>query len=401
MSKYVYKRKLYTIYIINKYYQIYIYITINTILYNMITNTLDETLTEMNMMLSWSEQTYKLYKFMLQKYIDFNMVSFEELIQEAETDEENINKLSKRRIKKRLIKYQIYLQQQDKTPNTIKGYMSAVMKVYKYMDIEVPKLPTIKNNIIETYDDLPTKEEIKKAVLHSRIKMKAIITFIASSGLRRSDVASLTVGDFFKATHDYHKANNVLEMIVQLEKRDVVVPEWHITSEKTNVTHITFSSNESSMYILQMLKERILVESVNLVDSLFNIQKETITRNFITLNTRLGYGWKQTRRKFHPHALRKYFATTLTTNDVDFLTTEFLIGHTLPSVQSSYYYANPNKLKNKYMRIMKHLTFTMEVSFIDIDSKEKRELKELRQFKLESSERIRKLEEVVNRMPEI
>ena len=107
-------------------------------------------------------------------------------------------------------------------------------------------------------------------------------------------------------------------------------------------------------------------------------------------------GWKTTRRHFHPHALRKFFATTLTSNDVDFLSTEFLLGHTLTNVQSSYYFANPERLRNKYVHIMDKLTFTMHFEIVDVDSREKRELEELRRYRVESNERIRKLEEMIN-----
>ena len=347
-------------------------------------------------MFQWSKNTYKTYELVVKNYTNFQQVSFTYLITEAEAEEELIHKISKRSIKKRLIRYQLHLQQENRTPNTIRNYMSKILKVYKYLDIETPALPPVKNYIIETYEDLPTKQEINEAIFYSRLKMKALITFLASSGLRRSDAANLKVGDFFKATKDQHKAHDVLELITQLQKQELVIPEWHITSKKTNISHITFSSHESSMYILQMLKERLLIKEVVLSDSLFEVSAQGITKNFNKINSKLGLGWKQTRRKFHPHSLRKYFATTLTNNDVDFLTTEFLMGHTLPSVQQSYYYANPERLKRKYVRVMKELTFTMTVNYLDVSSKEKRELEQLRSFKTESEQRILQLEEMVN-----
>ena len=360
----------------------------------MITN-IQETLTEMALIYQWSDNTYEQYKLIIEKWANFNQMTFQELIMEAETDETKIHKTSKRTIKKRLIQYHVYLQQKNKKPNTIKSYISKIKKVYKYCDIEVPELPPIRNNIKETYEDIPTKDEIKKALLHSSIKIRALVTFIASSGLRRSDVAALKVGDFFKATTEYHDAHNVIEMIQQLEKRDTIIPEWHITSVKTGVQHITFSSHESTIYILQMLKEKILDNEILLTDSLFGIRKETITKHFQLINDRMGFGWKETRRKFHPHSMRKYFSTSLTNNDVDYLTTEFLVGHTLSSVDQSYYFANPRKLKNKYLRVMEHLTFTLDVSYIDVTSREKRELQELRAYRRESEERMKKLEEMV------
>lgn len=354
-------------------------------------------LQEMGTLFQWSENTYKTYTAVLKNYTTFQNESMYELINEAENDEENIRKLSKRRIKKRLTNYQLNLQKQERTANTIKLYISTISKIYKYHDIQVPRLPPVKNNIQETFEDIPRKEEINKAILQSRTKMKALITFIASSGLRRSDVANLKIRDFIKATEDYHgEINNIPEFIYALEKKKMVIPLWNITSQKTHINHITFSSPESTSYILQMLKERLMKEDLTLEDSLFGIQVITITLNFEHINDRLGFGRKKTRRYFHPHSLRKFFATTLTANDVDYLSTQFMLGHSLSSVDSSYFFCNPDKLRNKYRRVLEHLTFNMKITYVDVTSDERRELLELRQFKAESDERIRKLEELIN-----
>ena len=362
----------------------------------MITKKQEKTIKEMTILYNWRKQTVKGYKTVLADYVNYQSIDIDKLILEAETEEEKINKISKRKIKQRLLNYRIHLQE-NKKPNTVKIYLARICKIYRHYDITIPELPPVKVVNTETFEDIPTSDEIKKAIIHSRTKMKAIITFIASTGLRRSDVASLTVGDFIKATKEYHdETSNILQIIQQLNKKEYVVPTWFITDIKTGNNHISFSSHESSVYILQMLQERLMKEDVTLDSKLFGITDSTITINFQNLNTKLCFGWKETRRHFHPHALRKFFATTLVSNDVDFLSTEFLIGHSLPSVQRSYYFANPDKLRSKYLRIMPMLTFTMSVNVVDVTSREKRELRELRNYRVESEERIRKLEEMIN-----
>ena len=358
-------------------------------------------LKEMKMLYNWTDGTYKTYTSALTSYTEYHHMNMQELINEAEIEEETINKTSKRTIKKRLINYRLHLQEEKQfSKNTIKMYLAMIKKIYRHHDIQIPTLPPIKVINKETFEDIPTTEEIQNAILHSRTKMKALITFIASTGLRRSDVANLTINDFIVATMNYHDdTDDIISIIEQLSKKKLIIPTWNITDIKTSITHISFSSHESSLYIVQMLRERVMQETLTPEDKLFGIKADTISKNFRSLNTKLGMGWKEHRRHFHPHALRKFFATTLTSNDMDFLSTEFLLGHSLSSVKSSYYFANPEKLLNKYVRVVDKLTFTMEVSIVDVTSREKRELQELRQFKHDSDERIRKLEELVNLIP--
>ena len=336
------------------------------------------TLQEMKIIHNWTDNTYKQYQIALQSYTEFHEMTLTELIIEAETDEENIPKVGKRRIKQRLLQYQIHLQEEKQfKPNSTKAYLAKIQKIYKHHDIDLPTMPRIRCTIIEDYTNIPTHKQIQKAILTSRPKMKAIITFIASSGLRRSDVARLTIQDFINATHEYHqnKYQDLSELLELLDTdKQVIVPTWNLTDQKTGTPHITYSSNESTYYIVEYIKDRLKMQKLSPTDTLFGVQPNTITHNFQKINKRLGYGEKEGRAHFHPHALRKYFATTLVSNDVDYLATEFLLGHQLRGSSRAYYFANPERLKNKYCRVMDHLNFTLNVNYVDVNSREREEL---------------------------
>lgn len=360
---------------------------------------LEQILQEMNLFYSWSNTTYQTYLIALKQYTKINNLNIHELITEAEQDETTIIKINKRHIKTRLTQYVLHLKQEGYKNNTIKNYLTKIIKVYKYLDIETPKIETPKNNnqeYKETFKDLPTNEEITTAIYNSRTKMKAIITFIASTGLRRSDVANLTIKDFMIATKEYHQCFDIISFIEQMKTQKEVIPVWEITTKKTNTNHLAFSSPESTKYILQMLSERVMKQDINIDNRLFEVSANAISINFKNLNNRLGFGYKGDRIRFHPHALRKFFATTLNNNDVDYLSTEFLLGHSLKGSDSSYYFANPDKLKLKYSRVVDKLTFTMKVSYLDIDSKEKMELEALKRKYKEANKRILNLEESLN-----
>lgn len=365
----------------------------------MITNILEE----MKIMQNWSTNTYKQHESHLRKYCEFHETSFEDLLREAEEDEEKIRKVTKRRIKQRLQSYLLYLHKRKLSNSTIHAYLATIKQVYTYHDIEIPKLPRITPAEKESYNDLLTKQEITRAIENSNTKMKAIITFLASSGLRISDLAGLSIRDFLVATRNYHKyeeenlSNNVVLDILQIlsQKREMI-PLFEIVSQKTHVVHFTFCSPEASRFVVQMLLERCMKKEVLIDDSLFAVKSRSITANFERLSDRLQLKWKSRRRRFHPHALRKWFATTLQNNNVDFLAVEFLLGHTLKSVTSSYYYANPEKIRLKYERVVDELCFVTRVHHVDLVGAEHRELQELKQENRLIREKLYEVEELLS-----
>lgn len=362
---------------------------------------IDNKIQEMQIIQRWTDGTTKQVRIAVHSYEAFHKTSFEKLLIEAEEDEQKIIKLQKRRIKKRLLQYLLYMREEKYADSTIRLYLAKIKQVYLYHDIEIPRLPSITIPETESYKDIPTPKEIMAAINNSRTKMKATITFLASSGLRRSDMAALTLNDFFEATREYHHLDvihdeDIPRVVADLQRYEDIIPTFYITSEKTNTSHFAFCSSESVQFICQMLRERIMKKQLRLDDKLFDVRDTSVTRNFERLNDRLEFGWKETRRKFHPHSLRKFFATTLAANDVDYLSTEFLLGHRLSSVQSSYYFANPEKLRLKYSRVMPNLCFVTRIHDVDIVSSERRELSRLRDENKETRERLYELEEMIN-----
>ena len=355
----------------------------------------------MELVQKWTEQTTRQIQTITEDYCNYQGMTLEELLEEAEEDEEQNKKIKKRRIKTRLHNYTLHLLERKLENSTILLYLAKIKQVYIYYDIEIPELHLSLQKNRETYTDILTRAEIQRAVENASLKMKAVITTLASSGLRRSDLCALRVEDFVEAVGRDPNCNarcddNLLTWISQVEQYDILIPEFHLISQKTRTDHITFCSQEATMYTLQMLRERCLQRDVQLSDSLFELKVKSVTANFERLSDRLGFERKRTRRRFHPHALRSFFATTLTTNDVDYLSTEFLLGHRLGEVQSSYYHANPCKLRGKYVRILDKLTFASDVSFVDLSRDEKRELEVLREQNESMKRRLYEIEETID-----
>lgn len=361
----------------------------------------NEIIHEMELVQKWTEQTTKQVQTITDDYCNYQGMTLQELINEAEEDEEQNKKIKKRRIKTRLHNYTLHLLERKLENSTTLLYLSKIKQIYIYYDIEIPELHFSLQKNRETYTDILTRKEIQRAVENASTKMKAVITTLASSGLRRSDLCALRVEDFVEAITRDPNCNvrcddNLLGWISQVEQYDIIIPEFHLISQKTRTDHITFCSHEATLYILQMLRERCLQHDVQLCDSLFELKVKSVTTNFERLSDKLGFERKRTRRRFHPHALRSFFATTLTTNDVDYLSTEFLLGHRLGEVQSSYYHANPRKLRSKYVRILDKLTFASDVSFVDLSRDEKRELEVLREQNESMKRRLYEIEETID-----
>lgn len=356
-------------------------------------------LDEMDLYFQWQPKTRHDYNLVINAYCKYHQMTMQELLTEAETDEEKIGKVNKRRIKKRLLNYILHLKQQNKKDSTIKAYLNKIRKVYKYYDIDLPSLPTVSSKQRqESYAELPSHEDIKNALLNTNLLNKAIITFLASTGMRISDLCNIKVKDFKEAVQSYTSCSRLTDILHELEKKeDLIIPTWDITSIKTHVRYTTYSSDESTRLIIQYLKQRILDEEIQDNAPLFNLKKRAVAARLQRLNDELGLGYVGGRRFFHAHALRKYFTTTLYNEGVDFLCVDFLVGHTLKPIQASYYKANPDYLKKVYVEHIACFTFlnTVEVVSDGISDAELEELRELRAYKEETDKRLEQLEGLI------
>lgn len=345
--------------------------------------------------------TIKNYYYALLKYEETSHSNIDKLLQEATEEEETITKKNKRKIKQRLQNFILTLLQEDYTVQTIIIYTSIIQKIYRHYDIELPDVKMPRNTQPpEEYEDIPTKKHIIKAINNSKIKMKAIITFIASSGLSRSDATKLTIQDFITATKQYHNTNNIIQLLQELDGR-TIIPVWRGNRIKNNTSYITCSSPESTQYILDLLKERLMKQELDHTDSLFDITRDGLTQNFNNLNNRLHFGKKLTRNFFHAHALRMFFATTLNIHRTPFIVTEFMLGHKIDNSTSTYYKANVRQIVEEYKRVLPYLSFNENVSYVDVSSSDKQELedlkKQLRDYE-DMAVKMRHLEEVVNNL---
>ena len=181
-----------------------------------------------------------------------------------------------------------------------------------------------------------------------------MILFISSSGCAKAETLSLTVGDFIKATEDYHDGGSIDDVLECLENRKDVVPTFYLKRIKTNKFYHTFCSPEASFHIVKYLLSR---EDLSFDDKLFDFTDSSLIYNFKKVNDKLGFGFVGKYRFFRSHALRKYHASNIGLS-ADYI--DALQGRAKTKVHEAYIKTNPNKLKEIYISAMHNVMVSDE-----------------------------------------
>ena len=280
------------------------------------------------------------YTSAIRKYERFHSKSIEELIAEAKGEE--MLPLNERKIKKYLIDFRKYLIKSDLSSRSAKTYFSKIEAFYRFHDIEIPNIPSIKYNqeYQVNYNDLPTREHIKRAVEMSEMGIQAMILFMASSGTAKAETLSLTVNDFIKATDSYHDNDSIADILDSLENKSII-PTFYLKRIKTDKYYYTFCTPEASSYIIKYLKSRPKLKKSS---KLFDYSSSAVTGKFREINDLNGWGFKGKYRFFRPHALRKFHASNISLSAE---TVDELQGRGKNEVHDAYIKSKPEALKKK------------------------------------------------------
>ena len=300
--------------------------------------------------------TIRNYKQAIKNYTESQGLNMQQLLEEAETEEEKGIRLKHRTLKKRIIIFQNYLlNEKGLSRGTLDKQVQNIKTIYHHYEIELPKIPAFNDNQIRDYepiyyDDLPTKEMIQEALKLSMSNMRAIILFICSSGCAREETLSLTIQDFIEATSEYHNQENIPDVLYELKTSDAnIIPTFKLKRRKTNQYYYTFCSPEAVDAIIAYLYSRddkLLPEK-----QLFKMDKNYFIRRFNHLNQKLGNHTKGAYGIFRSHNLRKFHASNLARgeNGLSISEIDSLQGRGKTKVHTSYFLDDPQELKKKYI----------------------------------------------------
>ncbi len=344
-----------------------------------------------------SSRTQRGYQKVLTDYSNYHKLSLDQLINEAISNEEQSLIHAKKELRERITSYQNHLQnitytrtnqkQYTYKNSTINNQIRNIKTFYRHYDITVPPIKDLSYKDKERFEDRVTQEQLTQVIQNiGNIRHKALITVMSSSGIPSKDILKLTKMDLVKATKDYHNLTDINDVIPYLLQLNTpIIPTWNYIRSKTGIEVITFSSPESTRYLLEYLNQTMKHDNK---DKLFNYTYYGVKGVYEMMNTRFYFGKTSIgRNKFHAHAMRSFFSTQLLAADMDSLLIEFLMGHKIPDVTASYYSAKPEHLKKKYIRVVDSLS-TTPVKVTDIKSSEYLELERENQNMKENIESI-------------
>lgn len=335
-----------------------------------------------------------------------------------------------------------YCEENGNTNNTINRGMTFVRTFLDSYDVKLPKWELLDSDTAK-WQPL-TKGDINFVLNHCNILYISLTTFLASTGMRISDALSLTIGDFMKATAEYHNFNDAEDFIDNAPQD--MMGYWSFHPKKTQRHGIvckTFNSQESSNYILQNLrrikneyipaknKKNNLNLKLDKNSALFGSRNQyflkppnvkSLTRFYEARNKEF-HEWKLAQikenldkgiiaaedyeeevkkiPKVHAHAFRKFFIDTIR-NYGNVEVCVVLEGHKeLVSTDKSYVKPNKDRAKEVYIKALHALSIEEVEARIITDSQAeelKQEVKSLNKKLEEKDKETQKYKDEIARL---
>lgn len=360
----------------------------------------------------YSQDTLKVYANTLKIFCRVNNKPYHQIVEEVKEEQyDRIDKENNRiirynpntsKIQGYIDNYIDHFKDKGNKPNSIKNRQNHLRTVLRKSDIILPTPQKI--NHPYTRKTILTKKDINSIIQTSNIHHKAIISFLATTGLRLYDALhQITIEKFIEATSSHHHYYNVEEFINHAPHD--ITPYWVFTPHKTRKLGLecrVCNTPETTHYLLQSLQERQRIlndkgETIELTDPLF-VSRETNYKKPLNRTSVSALFWHKNKQfqenkktilqqqleeekinykeykdkiqnipKFHPHGLRHFFITTVrnytTNHDISLI----MEGHTSPYKMDKHYIGTSEELFNDktiietYEKIIPYLTFNQEI----------------------------------------
>lgn len=307
-----------------------------------------------------SEKTMGGYYTALGLYTMYCNMNLQELLNEADEEEEKGIRWKKSKLKQKLLGFRSYLLT-EYTHGTVKIHFGRIKTFYNHFEIDMGYIPkinikSVKKNEPIRFDDLLTKTELKQICDNTSPIMKAIILFMVSSGCARKEMMSITIQDFINATEEYHNGGTIQEIVVQLIHKDNIIPTFKIRRQKTNKFYYTFCSPEAVKYICNYLIVSARKFNDYTTEPLFKTNRDYLNRDFKELNDKFELGKVSGYNKVRSHMFRKFNASNLYDDGMSIEDIDSIQGRGKDNTHQSYFKDNPVKLKEKYSQHLKAVT---------------------------------------------
>ena len=250
--------------------------------------------------------------------------------------------------------------------STAKLYLTAIITIYRHFEITIPPLPYYSTKHARRTDPLLPEQLLDRDILRECIQIsspvvKSLILFMSSSGVSRIDVLNLTIDDYLEATKDYHSHQDSVKYAIR-EMRDSetpIIPEFHLTRQKTGQQYVTFCSHEAVKSINAYLLTR--TEILHRTQPLFRIHERYFNTIFERLNEHFGLGKVGNWNRIRSHMLRKYHASQLAEAGVSTDHINLLQGRKIPGIaHETYIRIKPETLREEYIQALPYIVISDE-----------------------------------------
>ena len=318
----------------------------------------------------YSENTKKAYRQSIRKFEKFHDCSMEELIEEALNEQrENISEdmLS---IYDRLLDFRRHLCN-EYTYNTVVSYFVKIEKIYKMNRVRIPYIPPlnqkrIKRNPELEYEDILTKDELRKILPEFNNEGRIRAMAMMSGGFATQEAENLTKKQFYddlkKEGESYH------ECMERLSKTDNCIWVTKLRRQKTGKAYYGLVSPETVQEIAKVRRYDISCDG-----KLFEISQDYFSKKCRKINEKLNLGTAGGFSKLTTHSFRRFHAThikasilsyeeSLKVNEIDELQ-----GRGLTKTQDSYMKTNKTKQKLLYAKILNNISLYNEYEYEIVD----------------------------------
>lgn len=326
-------------------------------------------------------ETTKGYLLGLQNYTEFTGKTPEQLLEEADKEQDENIKVRNRAVNKQLFGFRNHLQERGLAPLSIKGYINGVKSFYRAFDIEFKPIRQEGVAVLKENKKIPTVEDIRDILKVCDPLEKAIVLTGCSGGLDSNTISNLKVLDF---KNGFDPDSGITTLILR--------------RLKTNIDFVTFLTPEASEAILDYLKYRARTVETSEVKRLNQLAKQKVNADsnylfilrkisdeylkeydeelrridraafmkiYRDISTKANKNTKKGQFNFiRSHNFRKFFDSMLINNGCDYLHIEEFMGHSLPGTQGHYFTPNIEELKKYYANFIPFLTINRPIDLL-------------------------------------
>jgi len=258
--------------------------------------------------------TRKMYLVGIKKFLKYINMEPKDFLKLAKKDPDTAKRLA--------YGFLSHLQKQGLAPKSIALYVTAVNSWLEFNGLEHLKIKRRKNNSVpQTLDYIPSLEEIEYIISRVEQPYKTILSLIAYSGIRPSDVVSLQLKNVSQDI-GYDKE----KQLYYIKRVPAVII---LKQKKTGQWYCTFMGPKTAMRLVDWLNyfsREVLKQPLRDNDRLFDISSARYLIGYWNnVLKRLNIKKMRGVKRFRLYSLRKYFRRAVMTLGED--VAEYLMGH--------------------------------------------------------------------------